>query len=79
MIPSFTRTVSHTNRNTTQASPMSTAQADRNAVRPPALSRPVALLALDDGFIHQKRTSFDYGCRRGDDLLLFREKGTGAH
>ncbi|MYD85200.1 MAG: DNA phosphorothioation-associated putative methyltransferase [Acidobacteria bacterium] len=53
---------------------MSTTRADRTAIRRTALSRPVAL-ALDDGFIHQERTFFDYGCGRGDDLLRLHKMG----
>ena len=56
------------------ASPMSTARADRTAIRRPGLSRPVAL-AVDDGFIHQERSFFDYGCGRGDDLLRLHRMG----
>ncbi|MCY3733382.1 MAG: DNA phosphorothioation-associated putative methyltransferase [Chloroflexi bacterium] len=53
---------------------MSTTRADRTAIRRAALSRPVSL-ALDDGVIHQKRTFFDYGCGRGDDLLRLHKMG----
>ena len=53
---------------------MSTTRVDRIAIRRTALSRPVAL-ALADGLIHEERTFFDYGCRRGDDLLRLHKVG----
>ena len=53
---------------------MSTARADRTAIRRTALSRPVAL-ALEDGLLNQERTFFDYGCGRGDDLLRLHKMG----
>lgn len=53
---------------------MSTTRADRTAMRRTALSRPVAV-AIDDGLISEKRTFFDYGCGRGDDLLRLYSMG----
>ena len=53
---------------------MSKTRADRTAIRRSSLSRPVAL-ALHDGLIDSKRTFFDYGCGRGDDLLRLHKMG----
>ena len=55
-------------------SDLSPIQRHRTAIRRPGFSLPVSCL-LRDGLLDASKTLFDYGCGRGQDLLLLRGAG----
>lgn len=56
---------------------MISVQREKTAIKRLDLSRPIRL-ALEDGFLSQSHTFFDYGCGRGDDIAGLRKQGIAA-
>jgi DNA phosphorothioation-associated putative methyltransferase len=57
---------------------MISVQRKKTAIKRLNLSRPIRL-ALEDGFLSQPHTFFDYGCGRGDDIAGLRKQGIAAN